>query len=78
MNRKSIVKVFKCCSVDGAYYGDRLIHNPEVPGDGPWYLSIKTGDSFTEFGFGTKAAALSTLAALCYPDEHLITVEPWD
>jgi hypothetical protein len=77
---KTIVEVdiFKCCSDNGEYLGNVLIHDPNVPGDGPWFMTVdKKGEHLT-FGFGTKAEAIATLSALTrYAEERYeIDIDP--
>lgn len=64
----SEVRVFRCCTDDdGTYLGSPFIHDPDLPGDGPWYLAVIDPDDDarrTEYGFATRDQALSKLATL--------------
>ena len=52
------IDVFRCCTVDGEYWGGTFIHDPELPGDGPWLVRITKLDVSITFGAGTKEDAL--------------------
>jgi hypothetical protein len=34
------IDVFKCCAAGGQYYGHQ-VHDPAVPGGGPWTVAIR-------------------------------------
>lgn len=73
------MRVFKCCTDDeGEYCGSKLIHDPDIPGDGPWYVAIKSGDKHRyENGFGTKEQALAFVTELTEALKNP-EIETWD
>lgn len=72
------IDVFKCCMIDGKYLGDVMTHNPNLPGDGPWYVRIVKKGVALEFGTGTREKALEILTTLCreYDVDYQIDIEP--
>ena len=74
------ITVFKCCMDDGTYLGNPIIHDPTLPGDGPWFLTVKQRGVATSFGYGTKQEALSALDHLTRYVErrYEIDIDPWD
>lgn len=69
------IDVFRCCSVGGDYFGGLSVHDPDLPGDGPWFVRIlKEGVDIT-FGFGTKAEALATVDGLTRFAEEVYEIE---
>lgn len=74
------IHMVKCCTVDGEYYGDG-VHDPTVPGDGPWYVQKWVdGDLKTDVGVGTRAEALNLLEQLLplmHGEEYRLVVDPW-
>lgn len=74
------IEVFKCCVVDGVYVGDTFMHNPDIPGDGPWFTVIHKDGVSVSLGFGTKEAAVAaidnvTKYSLCHYEIDIEEIE---
>lgn len=74
------IDIFKCCMHEGKYLGDLLLHNPDIPGDGPWFLVITQDGVSTTFGYGTKREALDAMDNLTRDSNrrYEIDIDPWD
>lgn len=82
------IDVYRCCTDSdgstgrpvGTYLGDTFVHDPDVPGNGPWYLKITQEGVTFELGFGTKAEAVRVSEAVprYWNTTYEVTVDPWD
>jgi hypothetical protein len=71
------IDVFKCCAAGGQYYGHQ-VHDPAVPGGGPWTVAIRKAGVELLFGLPTKEEALKIVGNMTrYPGENYeIDIDP--